>query len=248
MTTPFLKLDAADPLGYSENDAINIVTGARWSMNGGCARNTHRSVPVFDLENPACYLETDERLAYCDRSAGGFSIATWIDWRDDDSVHCVLHRPTEDQIARANKENRLLGCLSHGGDGFRSTGYTVDADGWSLVISVSTDDDCAADGGVNGTTKFYVGTPSSAPVHVGSCDVASGAGRQTRFIGVSGRGPGKLAASWAWRHRLSDNDVVAFWSATASTYVGPPPSAPPPLPPAPRGGYLPPPPSPPAPP
>ena len=63
MSVPFLKLNAADAAGFAGDDAINIVTGATWSMINGCARNTHNSVPVFDLEDPACYGDGLSRLA-----------------------------------------------------------------------------------------------------------------------------------------------------------------------------------------
>ena len=53
---------------------------------------------------------------------------------------------------------------SNANGGFRDSGYDVTASGWQLVVSVSQDDDGAADGGVGGTTtsvddhsQFYFG-------------------------------------------------------------------------------------------
>ena len=109
-------------------NAMNTVTGAEWTMVGGCARNLHRGVPVFDLE--ACYLTTTERISYCGADFG-YTTATWIDWRDSSAGWRTLHRPTSGHVLLVQEGDRQLGAYTNLENSFRPSGYTISADGYA---------------------------------------------------------------------------------------------------------------------
>ena len=96
MTMPFFKLDASADGGASGHNAINLITGSTWRMKGGisngCEHSTYLNVPVFDLENRKCYLETSERLPYCESGVNGYSTATWLKFRTADFGAFPTHR------------------------------------------------------------------------------------------------------------------------------------------------------------
>jgi hypothetical protein len=222
MQTPIVHLDASNPLGYSGANARNLMTGAEWTMKGestSCNRTTHRGVPVFDMEDLTCYLETMERLPYCGRRHG-YTTATWIDWRDVEWRRWrALHQTEGGELltAVAPRSNRL-GVLS----ARRSyeSGATAETEGWSLVVAVGQDTDCTADGGVGGTTTFYMATPSTGPRLVGISDRSPASGRATLYIGGPDKGPGRLAESWAWDHALTPAQIQSLWTQTQAKYVG----------------------------
>jgi len=210
-----VHLDASPAQGFSGASAINLVTGAEWTMKGECARSTHLGVPAFDLDDRDCYLETTERLPYCGASYG-YTTATWLDWRDDGNGFRTLHQPNQAFITTVMNRQTALGTM--GTQGFRSAGYDIDTSGWSLVVAVAQDTDCAADGGVGGTTTFFVGTPTQSPRAVGIADRSPASGRFTLYFGGRGHGPGKLAETWAWNRALSLTEVQALWSETHAKF------------------------------
>ena len=228
-------LDASDAGGSTSNgDAVNLVTGSEWSNMAGsatCPMSTHEGVAVFDMESTSCYFGTEERLDYCGPSAS-FSTATWVDWRDlDGGTWRTLHRLTEDHIVLVSELGTELGTYSNYADGFFGSGFDISREGWQLVVSVAQDDDCTADGGVDGTTKLYVGNLTSAPTLVGTTARAAGAGGQSMYFGHPDQGPGKVAVTWAWNRDLSTSEIEQLWMQTLGYVAMPPPSSPPAHPP-----------------
>ena len=69
------------------------ITRSIGTLKGGsgCSRNMHLGVPVFDLENRNCYLETKKRLSFCGPFYG-YTTAEWIDFRNSDFGWRTLHR------------------------------------------------------------------------------------------------------------------------------------------------------------
>jgi len=229
MQSPIVHLDASNPAGYSGANAVNLATGVQWTMKGDstwCNRTMHNGVAVFDMENPACHLETTERISYCNEGTGfGYTTATWIDWRDEDwRNYRVLHQPEGDEFVTAvYPRSSRLGVMSSDGGWRDGGGYwhpaNVLTEGWSLVIAVGQDTDCAADGGVGGTTTFYIGAPSARPRLKGIADRSPASGRATLYLGgPSNRGPGRVAETWAWDRALTPAQVHAFWSQTHTKY------------------------------
>merc|ERR1719240_530286 len=146
MLSPIVHLDASNPAGYSGANAVNLATGAEWTMKGDstwCNRTMHNGVAVFDMEDPACHLETTERISYCNEGTGfGYTTATWIDWRDEDwRNYRVLHQPEGDEFVTAiYPQSSRLGVMSSDG-GWREGGgnwhpANILTEGWSLVIAV----------------------------------------------------------------------------------------------------------------
>ena len=226
-----VQLDASNPSGYDgSGNAFNLVTGQQWTNAGGsasCPITTHEGVAVFDMEDVSCYFRSSEAIDYCG-SANSFTTATWIDWRDADGAWRTLHRPSGDHIVLAHQTTNELGVYLYPlVDDFFGTGYYIDTEGWHLVITVTEDDDCAADGGIGGTTKFYVGNVSTAPTLVGTADNAAGAGRYTYYFGFADQGPGKVAVTWAWNRDLSTSAIEQLWTETLSYVVVSPPPTPP---------------------
>jgi len=217
MQTAIVRLDASDPNGFVGNDAVNLVTGARWTaQNRSCAMSSHRGVPVFDMEDPRCYFETEEQYAYCGAS-GGYTTATWLDWRDASAQARTLHHSSGGAISTVRGGTLALGCSAAS---FRDSGFDIVASGWTMLLAVAVDDDCAPDGGWGGHTNYYHATPSNAPTLVGTCDRAPAAGEFTWQLGMAGEGPGKVAETWAWDAPLSAVEVQTFWANTAYRYVG----------------------------
>jgi hypothetical protein len=227
-----VKLDAATL--YSGNDAVNAATNTPWTMMGGaaCARNRYRGVDVFDLDDPACHLETAERINFCGPTFG-WTTAEWIDWRDASNVGegYRTHQRASDGgaevgthiIFTGSSTNTQLGAHVQDGDAAgwtpASPAYDIPVAGWHLVVAVGQDEDCVAGGG---TTRYYVGDPGSPPRLVGAIDVSVGSGNmQTYKFGWAGQGPGKLAEAWVWNYALSDDDLEALWRGTVQRF-GPP--------------------------
>ena len=204
----------------------------------------HLGVPVFDLENRNCYLETKERLSFCGPFYG-YTTAEWIDFRNSDFGWRTLHRGELGAHLVLVKDGAIdLGVYSNVNGAFRGSGYNIDRTGWQLVVAVAQDTDCSANGGVGGATTFYVGTPTTAPARVGTSDRSPGSGRRTKWLGFPRQGPGKLAQSSVWDRALASADVSELWQQTRARYLSPPPSPPPPSPSPPPPSPSPPPPSP----
>jgi len=223
-----VRLDASMPQGYSGANAINLATGAEWTMKGeataegaSCNRTVHNGVAVFDLEDINCHLETAERIPYCDERTGfGYTTATWIKWGERSwRNYRVLHQPEGNEFTTAvHWDERRLGVVSSNGN-WRDSGATILTEGWSLVIAVAQDTDCVADGGLGGTTTLYVGAPSQGPRLSGIADRSPASGRATLYLGGPKQGPGRVAESWAWNHALTPAQVHAFWSRTHAKYT-----------------------------
>merc|ERR1719265_1869376 len=52
LQSPIVHLDASDPAGYSGANAINLASGAEWTMKGqdaSCNRTIHNGIGVFDM-------------------------------------------------------------------------------------------------------------------------------------------------------------------------------------------------------
>merc|ERR1711871_930362 len=206
-----VRLDATT--SYSGNNAVNIVTGAVWTLKGGCTRNTHLGVSAFDMETAACYMETAERLDFCTGPQYATTFATWIDWRDDNTGYRSMHRGDSGGHYPVVKDGTTeLGVYSNAGGGWRPSGYSIAVTGWQLVISIAQDTDCTADGGGGGTTSHYIGTTSSAPAYVGVSDRSPSSGRKTYRYGYPGQGPGKVAQNWVWRRALTSAEMFQLWS------------------------------------
>ena len=226
-----VKLDAATL--YSGNDAVNAATNTPWTMMGGaaCARNRYRGVDVFDLDVPACHLETTERINFCGPTFG-WTTAEWIDWRDASNVGegYRTHHRASNGGAEAGTHILITGQWTtqlgaHVQDGAAtgwtpaSPAYDIPVAGWHLVVAVGQDEDCVAGGG---TTRYYVGDPGSPPRLVGAIDVSVGSGNMQTFkFGWQNQGPGKLAEAWVWNYALSDDDLEALWRGTVQRF-GPP--------------------------
>jgi len=181
-----------------------------------CNRATHLGVPLFDLDNRVCYLEATEQLEYCGPSFG-YTTATWLDWRDDNNGDRTLHRPENGFITTVPNRQTRLGASGSGG--FRESGANIDTDGWQLVIAVGQDTDCTADGGLGGTTTYFMGSPTKSPRAVGISDRSPASGRATLYFGDRNRGPGKIAQTWAWNRALSMSEVQALWTETHARFI-----------------------------
>lgn len=212
---PIVVLDASS--SYSGDDAINAQTGATWTMTHNldgpspCARNQHLGVDVFDLEDPYCGLESTERLDYCG-SSFGWTTADWIDIRDDVSTYGTrtFHATTNGVLVITREsENAALGSVDSSWEFIPNYSFHPDP-GWNLVVAVGQDTDCVAGGG---TTSFYVGTPTSHPVLVGTIGKSVGSGVQTHSFG--NWGPGKLAESRVWDQALTFKEIETMWRDTS---------------------------------
>ena len=53
----------------------------------------------------------------------------------------------------ASANGVTLGVYSNGNGAWRSAGYNVNLNGWTFLVSVSQDTDCAANGGVDGLVE-----------------------------------------------------------------------------------------------
>jgi len=199
--------------------ALNLVTGVEWEMKGdstSCNRTTHNGVPVFDLENRVCFLEAKEALPYCG-SSFGYTTATWIDWADDRNGWRSLHVTEAGmRLTAVPAWQEQLGVVGNGG--FRWAETSIDRRGWQLVVAIGQDTDCTPDGGLGGTTMFFIGSPSQSPHAVGYSDRSPGSGRGTLYIGDRNHGPGKVAETWAWDYAISPAQVKELWAATHRRY------------------------------
>jgi len=236
---PILHLDASLADG---NDGLNSITSSRWSMNGGCTVQAHNNVQVFDLQS-ACFLQSDETIPYCG-STFGYTIATWIDFGDSNSGFRTLHRTTWDHPELVEATSNELGVYLLAGIGWVSSGYSVNTTGWQLVVTVGQDTSCINDGGVGGTTTFYIGTPSGEPTLVGTVNYAAATGESTYRIGTNGQGPGQIALTSAWNWAFNSLQVTELWQTTVGRFnpaspLTPPsmPIAPPHVPPSPLPPY-----------
>ena len=183
-----------------------------------CNRTMHKGVPVFDLENRVCFLQAKEALPYCGTSFG-YTTATWLDWADERSGWRSLHVAEAGMRLAVVQSNRdSLGVITPSSGGFRPAEATIDRAGWQLLIAVGQDSDCTPDGGIGGTTMFFVGTPSVTPHAVGYADRSPGSGRGTLYLGDRNQGPGRVAESWVWDYALTPAQVQEFWAATQAKY------------------------------
>lgn len=231
MQSPIVRLDASDAAGYvrATGSALNMVSGAEWTMKGdgkngvSCNRTVHNGVAVFDLDEAACYLEATERLPYCGESSHGYTTATWLDWSDDGtppSWRALHHAEGENLLSAVYPRSRRLGVKSSGGGWREATGAQIDTAGWALILAVGQDTDCAPDGGVGGTTSFYLASPSTGPRLVGIADRSPGSGRATLYLGgPRSMAPGRVAETWAWNQALTPAQVHSFWAQTQAKYA-----------------------------
>ena len=194
MTTAIVELDASHPSGFSDHNPINLKTNVQWTASSA-VRTTHNGVAAWDLNAAALEAPATDRHLLCPAAPYGYTTATWVDWRDSDSGWRTLHRAdTGGHLIIVENGNKNLGVYSNYNGGFRDSGYDISTSGWQLVVSVSEDDDGAADGGVGGTTRLYVGTALSSPTLVGTSDRAPGCGRNTYRVGWgTDQGPGYVA-------------------------------------------------------
>lgn len=178
----------------------NILSGVRgisWSRISTVTDTIEDGVKCFNMDNG--YLETSGSGLY-----GQYYTIFYL-WkpRTSDTAGSgwrTLHRNDNDHVAIVLSGGKSLGMYSNRSGGFRDSGYDIEINWQTLIVTGEGDSSTAT----TGTSTFYVNGQN-----VGTSDRVT-CGTDLYRIGWSGQSPGKIAVAGSYNKKLTLDEISSL--------------------------------------